>query len=146
MADAYRFSTDVRVRLPETDAFGVAYHGCYFTYFDVARMDYLRAIGLMDVVKAGRASNLIAHASADFKAPGRFDEELVVRARVAEIGGTSFSFEFRIERKADGTLVATGKSVHVTVDQKPLRPVPLPDELRAAIRAFEGPALKERGG
>jgi acyl-CoA thioester hydrolase len=140
----FRFATGVRVRLPETDAFGVVYHGYYFTYFDVARMDYLRAIGLMDVVKAGRASNLIVHTAADFKAPGRFDEELTVRARIAEIGTTSFTFEFRVERKAGGELVATGESVHVAVDQKTLRPVPVPDELRAAVRAYEGPDLKER--
>lgn len=141
---SFRFSTDVRVRLPETDAFGVVYHGAYFTYFDVARMDYLRAIGLMDVVKAGRASNLIVRTSADFKSPGRFDEELTVRARVAEIGTTSFSFDFRVERKADGALVAVGGSTHVAVDPKSLRPVPVPDELRAAVRAYEGAGLKER--
>lgn len=139
---SFRFSTEVRVRLPETDAFGVVYHGYYFTYFDVARMDYLRAIGLMDVVKAGRASNLIVHASADFKTPGRFDEVLVVHARVCEIGRTSFTFEFRVDRP-DGSLVATGRSVHVAVDQKTLRPVPVPDELRRAVRSFEGPAVRE---
>ena len=141
---SFRFSTGVRVRLPETDAFGVVYHGYYFTYFDVARMDYLRAIGLMDVVKSGRASNLIVHTAADFKAPGRFDEELTVRARISDIGTTSFTFEFQVERKAGGELVATGRSVHVSVDQKTLRPVPVPDELRAAVRAYEGPSLKEK--
>ena len=144
MAAEFRFSTSVRVRLPETDAFGVVYHGYYFTYFDVARMDYLRAIGLMDVVKSGRASNLIVHTAADFKAPGRFDEELTVRARVSEIGTTSFTFEFRVERKAGGELVATGGSTHVAVDQKTLRPIPVPDELRAAIRAYEGAGVKEK--
>ncbi len=143
MADdaGFRFSTRVRVRLPETDAFGVVYHGTYFTYFDVARMDYLRAIGLIDVVKSGRASNLIVHTSADFKAPGRFDEELTVRARIAEVGTTSFAFAFRVERTGDGDLVATGRSVHVSVDAKSLRPVPVPPELRAAVSAFEGPGL-----
>lgn len=140
----FRFSTDVRVRLSETDAFGVAYHGYYFTYFDVARMDYLRAIGLMDVVMAGRASNLIVHTAADFKSPARFDEPLTVRTRVAEIGTTSFTFVFEVVRKGEGALVATGESVHVTVDQKTLRPIPVPEELRAAIRGYEGPGLKEK--
>jgi acyl-CoA thioester hydrolase len=139
----FRFSTDVRVRLSETDAFGVAWHGTYFTYFDVARMDYLRAIGSMDVVRTGRGSNLIAHASADYKSPGRFDEELTVRARVSEIGVKSFTFLFEVVRKADGALVATGESVHVTVDPATLRPVPVPDELREAVRTYEGASLRE---
>jgi acyl-CoA thioester hydrolase len=148
MADdgAFRFATDVRVRLSETDAFGVAYHGAYFTYFDVARMDYLRTIGAMDVVRTGRGSNLIVHTAADYKAPGRFDEELTVRARIAELGATSFTFEFRVVRKADGGAVAAGRSVHVAVDPQTLRPVPVPEELRRAVRAFEGPGLKERSG
>ena len=86
---AFRCVTEVRVRLPETDAFGVAYHGSYFTWFDVARMDYLRAIGLMDVVKSGRAGNLIVHTSADFKAPARFDgvAEVPLGAVVGPQGG-----------------------------------------------------------
>ncbi|HYE99812.1 MAG TPA: thioesterase family protein [Planctomycetota bacterium] len=144
MSDDFRFAVDVRVRLPETDAFGVCYHGSFFTYFDVARMDYLRAAGLMDVVKAGRASNLIVHSSADFKSPAGFDDLLTVRARVAELGSTSFTFEFRVERKDDGTLVAVGRSVHVTIDATTRRPVPLPGELREAVRRVEGPALRER--
>ena len=144
MSDAFRFAAEIRVRLPETDAFGVCYHGSFFTYFDVARMDYMRAIGLMDALKAGRASNLIAHTSADFKSPAGFDDLLTVRARVAELGSTSFTFEFRVERKEDGALVAVGRSVHVTVDGATRRPVPLPAELREAVRRAEGPSLKER--
>lgn len=140
----FRFAVDVRVRLPETDAFGVCYHGSFFTYFDVARMDYLRAVGLIDVVKAGRASNLIVHSAADFKSPAGFDDLLTVRARVAELGSTSFAFEFRVEAKDDGRLVAVGRSVHVTIDGATRRPIPLPAELREAVRRFEGAALKEK--
>lgn len=140
----FLFAVDVRVRLPETDAFGVCYHGSFFTYFDVARMDYLRAIGLIDAVRAGRASNLIVHSAADFKSPAGFDELLTVRARVSELGSTSFTFEFRVERKDDGALVAVGRSVHVTIDGATRRPVPLPGDFREAVRKHEGDGLKER--
>ena len=135
----FRFATSMRVRLPETDAFGVAFHGSYFTWFDVARMDYLRAVGLMDAVTSRRAANLIVHTAADYKAPARFDDELVVRACISALGRTSFTFEFRVERMADLALLATGKSVHVAVDEKTLQPVPIPDEIRRAVEAFEKP-------
>ena len=137
----FKFSTEVRVRLPETDAFGIVFHGCFFTYFDVARMDYLRNLGLMDVVRAGRASNLVAHASADFRSPARFDDVLVVAARVAEIGKTSFSFRFRVTHKAEGRLVAEGKSVHVVVEERTLRPVPVPADFRKRVSEQEGAEL-----
>ncbi len=133
----FKFSTDVRVRLPETDAFGIVFHGYFFTYFDVARMDYLRNLGLMDVVRAGRASNLIAHVSADFRSPARFDDVLSVAARVSEIGTTSFTFRFRVTHRAQGRLVAEGKSVHVVVDESTLRPAPVPASFRDAVSRFE---------
>ncbi len=133
----FKFSTEVRVRLPETDAFGIVFHGCFFTYFDVARMDYLRNLGLMDVVRAGRASNLVAHASADFRSPARFDDVLVVAARIAEIGTTSFTFRFRVTHKAEGRLVAEGRSVHVVIDDHTWRPVPVPPDFRALVAGFE---------
>jgi acyl-CoA thioester hydrolase len=133
----FKFSTEVRVRLPETDAFGIAYHGCFFTWFDVARMDYLRNLGLMDVVRAGRANNLIVHVDADFKSPARFDDVLVIQARIPEIGNTSFTFRFRVTHKPEGRLVAEGRSVHVVLDDRTWRPVPVPADFRELVGAFE---------
>ena len=46
MSDDFHFSTEVRVRLPETDVMGIVFHGCFFTYMEVGRMDYLRNLGL----------------------------------------------------------------------------------------------------
>ena len=44
----FHFSSEVRVRLPETDAFGIVFNGVFFTYFDVGRMDYLRNLGVLE--------------------------------------------------------------------------------------------------
>jgi acyl-CoA thioester hydrolase len=140
----YRFSTEVRVRLPETDAFGIVFHGYFYTYFDVARMDYLRKLGLMGHIRpSGGVTNTIAHASADFRSPARFDDELVVFARISGFGRTSFTFEFAITNKADGRRVAEGRTVHVILDEKSWRPTPVPEDFRAAVRKFEGSALSE---
>ncbi|MBV8878369.1 MAG: hypothetical protein JO332_00255, partial [Planctomycetaceae bacterium] len=65
----FKFCTDIRVRLPETDSLGVVYHGCFLTYFDVARMDYLRGLDLLEQFRKGESLNLVVHASADFKSP-----------------------------------------------------------------------------
>ena len=143
----YRFSTGVRVRLPETDAFGIVFHGYFYTYFDVARMDYIRNLGLMEHIRpTGGLTNTIAHASADFRSPARFDDELVVFARISGFGRTSFTFEFAIMNKADARLVAEGRTVHVILDEKTWRPTPVPESFRVAVRKFEGPSLSEGGG
>jgi len=135
----FKFSVEVRVRLPETDAMGIVFHGCFYTYFDVARMDYLRNLKLLEGFRSGEAKNLVAHASADFRSPARFDDVLVVETRVSAIGHTSLTFSFRVTRKVDSRLVAEGKSVHVMIDPATWHPVRVPDAFRAAIQAFEGP-------
>jgi acyl-CoA thioester hydrolase len=146
----FHFSTELRVRLPETDAMGVVFHGNFFTYLEVGRMDYLRNLDLAEPDGGGAAgpirgfANVVARAGCEFRSPARFDDPLVVQVRIAEIGRTSFRFAFRISHKRENRLVAEGESVHVAIDPATWQPVPVPEPFRAAIRAFEGAALVER--
>lgn len=138
----YHFSTEVRVRLPETDAMGIAFHGSFFTYFDVGRMDYLRNLGLTEANRPTKGfSNVVVHASCDFKSPARFDDPLVIHVRISEIGRTSFRFEFEIRNKRENRLVAEGCSVHVAIDEGTWKPMPVPEEFRGVVKAYEGEAL-----
>lgn len=149
MSAEFTFSTEVRVRLPETDAMGVVFHGNFFTFLEVGRMDYLRNLGLAEPDGGGATgpirgfANVVARAACDFRSPARFDDELVVQVRVAEIRRTSFRFEFRISHKRENRLVAEGESVHVAIDQTGWQPCAVPEDFRAKIRAFEGAALRE---
>lgn len=139
---SFRFSTEVRVRLPETDALGIVFHGNFYTYFDVARMDYVRNLGLMEYLLSPRGTNVLVHAAADFRSPARFDDVLVVHARISEIGESSFTFLFRVTHKGEARLVAEGRSVHVSIDPSTWKPVRVPEEIRKAVARFEGPDLK----
>ncbi|MBI2839209.1 MAG: acyl-CoA thioesterase [Acidobacteria bacterium] len=135
----FHFSTEVRVRLPETDAFGIVFHGYFFTYFDVARMDYLRNLGIIDYISpAHGTTNVVVHSSADFRSPARFDEPLVIQARISAFGTTSFTFEFRVLHKSENRLIATGKSTHVVLDPKTWKPAPVPRELKDRVEQYEG--------
>ena len=137
----FHFSTEVRVRLPETDAFGIVFNGYFFTYFDVARMDYLRNIGALDFLSPAKGvTNVVASTHADFRSPARFDDVLVVAARVAGFGRTSFTFEYRVTHKSENRLVAEGRSVHVAMDPATWRPVPVPPLFRTRVESFEGSA------
>ena len=142
----FHFSTEVRVRLPETDAMGIVFHGYFFTYLEVGRMDYLRNLGLTE--SSARPirgfSNLVRRVACDFVSPARFDDLLVVQVRLAEIGRTSFRFEFLIRHKADNRPVAHGASLHVAVDDAGFRPMPVPEDFRAKIRGFEQAGLVEK--
>ena len=64
----FNFSTEVRVRLPETDAFGIVFHANFFIYFDVARVDYLRNLDALRFISPEHArNNALVHATADFR-------------------------------------------------------------------------------
>lgn len=140
---SYKFASEIRVRLPETDVLGVVYHGCFFTYFDVARFDYLRNLGLLEQFRTGESLNLIVHTSADFRSPARFDDVILVHTRILKIGDSSVTFDFRVDLKADGRLVAEGNSVHSFIDSKTWKPNRVPEYFRKAIREYEGPNLSE---
>ena len=141
---AFRFSTEVRVRLPETDAMGIVFHGAFFTYLEVGRVDYLRNLGLGAGNRPIKGfDNVVARAACDFRSPARFDDPLVIQVRVAEIKSTSFRFEFLISHKQEARVVATGESVHVAIDGKTFKPIAVPEGFRKVVRAFEGKGLVE---
>ena len=136
MIEDFRFSTTLRVRLSETDAFGVVYYANYLTYFDVVTFEYLRALELFGLFDpAGGRTHVIAHAEADYRAPARFDEELTVAARVAAIGTTSYTMAFRIVRGAD--LLAEGRKVHAVIEPGSWKKLPVPEEFRRRVEEFE---------
>ncbi|HEY3998584.1 MAG TPA: thioesterase family protein [Candidatus Xenobia bacterium] len=141
--EVFHFTTDVRVRLPETDAMGIVFHGYFFTYMEVGRMDYLRNLGLAaDIKPIAAFTNLVAHAECDFKSPARFDDALVVAVRIASIAHSSFTFKFRITHRRENRLVALARSVHVAVDETNWRPMQVSDSFRQVVAAYEGRALE----
>jgi acyl-CoA thioester hydrolase len=134
----FSFHTEVRVRLPETDAMGIVFHGNFFTYLEVGRVDYLRNLGL---AAGGRPikdfDNVVVAAHVDFKSPARLDDPLAIDVRMREIKTTSFTFEFRIRHKMENRLVAVGYTTHCAIDTE-FRPMPVPEAFRHTIGRFEG--------
>ena len=140
----YGFSTELRVRLSETDAVGIVFFGRFGTYFDVGRMDYLAHLGLNRLdgpVRDLIPGAVVAH-SARFHSPARYNDILVLHVRVARIGETSYTFHFLATNKQDRRLVVTGELTLVWMNEA-FEPIRVPDVFRQAVREFEGPALDE---
>ena len=138
--DEFRFSTELKVRFSETDAQGVAHHAAYLDWLEVARVEYLAQIeggyqGLRD--QGIEATTLEAHVH--YRAPARFDDELVIRARCGDVRGARFRFDYVIER--DGEPIADGWTMHACVNAQTLRPTRMPASLKADLERVEsGPA------
>ncbi len=137
--NAYRFHTEVRVRLSETDAVGIVFFGSYSTYMDVGRMDYLENLGLTRLGGAVRdlIPGAVVASSAQFHRPARYNDVLELNVRVSRLGTTSYTFHFLIANKRSAETVATGALTLVWLDDD-FKPTSLPEEFRDAIVGFEG--------
>ena len=135
MKPPFKFSARTRVGFSDTDAQGIVYYGRYNPYFDLARVEYLRAIGQLHRESDGdfvmRANDV------EYFAPARFDDELEIFARVSRIGRTSITFEFSAHKIPDDTLLVTAHQTLVYVDLAERTAIPVPDDYRARVVAFE---------
>lgn len=137
--DRFRFSTELRVRFSETDAQGIANNAVYLNWFEVARVGYLARFpgGYRGMIDRGvEALTLETHVR--YRLPSRFDDVLRVHARVVDVRGARFRYEYLVERTSDPAgVVADGWTAHATVDAETLRPVRIPDWLVQSIHAAE---------
>jgi acyl-CoA thioester hydrolase len=134
----FRFAAYTRVAFSDTDAQGVVYYGRYLPYFDLARTEYHRHLG---VKRSPRSEFVMRASSVEYHAPARFDDLLEVFVRVAGIGRTSITYECAAHRVGPddaGVLMVTATQVVVHVDREERRPLPVPDDFRERVAAFEG--------
>lgn len=102
------FTTRVRVRYAETDAAGVVYYANYLTYFEVGRVELLRALGLpITAVEARGIALPVVEARVRYVRPARLDDLLTIALTLDGIGPASFSVDYEITRE-DGLLLVTG--------------------------------------
>lgn len=134
--DGYSFSVPVRVRFAETDAQGVAHNSAYLVWFEVTRVEYLRAFaGGYQALRDQGIEALVLESFSRYRVPAVFDDELVVHTRCVGLRGARFRFEYAIVRGVE--LIADGHTEHACVDALTLRPTRTPEWLVAAIEAAE---------
>ena len=135
--EGFSFTTRVRVRFADTDAQGVAHNASYLVWFEVARVEYLRAYaGGYQALRDLGLEAFVLESFCRYRVPTRFDDVLDVHARCLDVRGARFKYEYAIVRE-DGELVADGWTAHACVDAATLRPTRVPDWLVAAIRTAE---------
>ena len=138
----FKYSALTRVWFSDTDAQGVVYYGRYLPYFDHARVEYHRHLGMPTVSRSAREFVLRASA-VEYHAPARFDDLLEIFVRVARIGRSSITYEGAAYRVEDDALMVTASQTLVLVDMRERASVPIPDSWRQPLRAFEGGDLAE---
>ena len=126
--------TSVRVRYAETDRMGVAYHAHYFVWFEMARTELMRQSGCAYKDLEDRDGLLfpVIRAEARYHASARYDDRLVVDARLVSVGGVRVRFEYELSERDGEKLLATGYTEHASVGRDG-RPKRLPESLRRRL-------------
>ena len=132
-------TTEARVRYAETDQMGIVYYANYLVWFEIGRVELLRALGLAySQLEIDHQCILpVIEASCRYRAPARYDDEILIETRPSLLRGSVLKFGYRILRKApegeEPTVLAEGETVHVVCDDQ-LNRKPLPEKYAAALR------------
>lgn len=110
--------TKLRVRYAETDKMGVVYHSNFVIWFEVGRVELLRQLGFeyKSMEKEDNCHIPVVDLRVRYKAPALYDDEIVVRTRLANARTALLHFTYEVARASDGTLLATGETTHIIVD------------------------------
>ena len=121
----------LRVRYAETDQMGVVYYANYLIWFEIGRTDFCLQHGFAyrDMEREDGLYIMVAEARCRYKAPARYDDEILIRTRVTGMRKRVLIFGYEIYKQLTDELIAEGETVHVITDRDG-RPRTLPDKYR----------------
>lgn len=126
------FAWPVRVYYEDTDAQGVVYYANYFRFMERARTEWLRALGVDQsaLLNEERRMFVVTETQAEFVAPARFNDQIIVTAGLAKLGRATFDIEQNIYLDSlDGRLLLRGAVKAAYINADTLRPVRVPASL-----------------
>ncbi len=134
--DGFPVTVTFRLHWSELDALGHVNNARYFTWFETARIECFRQLGLA-TDGTPETGPILAHTSCDFLEAVHYPEEIVVGTRISRLGTTSFGMDYRAARASTPDKpVARGKGVVVLIDYRTGEKKPLPDDLRRQLEAL----------
>ena len=126
--------TTVRVRYAETDQMGVVYHANYLIWFEVGRVELMRALGIeyKRMESEDDCHIVVVDVRCRYHASARYDEVVRVRTRIAESRNRTIRFSYEIFRDSDQELLSVGETLHVICGRNG-KPKLLPEKYRAIL-------------
>jgi len=120
----------VRVRYAETDQMGVVYYANYLVWFEVGRTDLLRSAGWSyREMELDGVSLPVIEAHCAYRESAKYDDEIEVRTTGVMLSKVRVEFTYEVVRTADQAVLATGSTVHASLDRTG-RPCRMPERVR----------------
>lgn len=117
----------LRVRYTEVDAMGYLHHSRYLQYFEMGRVELLRARGIRyaDLEREG-IYFVVTRAEIQYRQPARYDEEIELNTTEVHRGHVKIEHEYAV--RCEGKLLATGKTIIACVGRDG-RPMAIPEDV-----------------
>lgn len=130
------FETKIRVRYADTDQMGYVYYGNYAAYYEIARVESLRSLGLSykQLEESGVMMPVLENHS-KYHAPATYDELLTVKTVIKSKPGVKITFHYEFYNEAD-KLIHTGETLLVFVDIKSGRPCRPPELMMNLLNPY----------
>lgn len=132
----YSYSIDVRVRYADTDQMGFVYHGNFLIYYEVARTESLRNLGIAykDLEAAGVMMPVFDFYCKFFK-PARYDDVLTIKVLIPQFPGVKIHFNYEIYNQHQ-ELINTGHTILVFLNKETERPVRMPENMKKVLDPY----------
>jgi acyl-CoA thioester hydrolase len=139
MSEAVVGEARVRVRYAETDQMGVVYHANYLVWFEVGRVELIRQMGLdyKAMEREEQCGIAVVEVNCRYKAPARYDDELIVRTTIAGVRGSVVRFRYEVIRAVDEVVLCEGTTTHVVVGRE-MKRAAMPARYAEAFRKALG--------
>ncbi len=126
------FTWPVRVYWEDTDAGGIVFYANYLKFFERARTEWLRSLGIEQGLLRETTGGIfvVSETAVRYHLPARLDDELLVTASLTEKGRASLTINQRALLRADATKVLCEGSIRIGwVDAATLKPARIPQNL-----------------
>ena len=140
--DGFPVAAPIEVRFRDLDGMGHVNNAVYLTYLEVARAHYWRALGESEWPRL--RTYVVARAEIDYRSPAGLGDDLVCHLRVAGFGGRSFTMEYLLIDRCSGRTIAEARTVQAMFDYEAGASRPLDEQVKEAIRRFEGREIPDR--
>ena len=128
--------TTVRVRYAETDQMGYVYYGNYLTYYEVGRIETLRAIGYSYKEMESNGIMLpVLESKCKYIRPGKYDDLLTIKVVIPKMPNVRILFEYQVFNEAN-ELINIGETTLVFVNQETGKPCQMPSDMYELLKPY----------
>lgn len=136
---SFNHKITVTVRFHEVDMLGVCNNAVYINYFEHARLEYVKAAGLIPqggIFSDGKLFFMVRN-EINYRDHAFYDDELEVYSKISYIKNSSFGFDHIIIKKKSGQVIVDGKGVVVYVDPKTRKSTSLPEDFIEKVKKID---------